>query len=178
MDLKYISPNKILMIYGIIGTLISIIVGTISTFIDCQTIGEVNLNICKIKDGNKSYFENFYFYWKTLISDTELLIFELIFFFVGIITNFFYMFYYILIIKNLTHIHSIFSNLTYTFLLQLVGYFYENLNKPQNQSQYNNDEDNKDIKKDPDYSFLNLIFLGFITQIIVFFWIISLFRNY
>ena len=168
MDLKYISPNKILMIYGIIGILISIIVGTISTFIDCQTIGEVNLKICKINDGNKSYFENFYLYFKTLNSDTELLLFELIFF-VGIITNFFYMFYYILIIKKLTPIHSIFSNLTYSFLLQLVGYFYENLNKPQNQNQYNNDEDNKDTKGKTDYSFLNLIFLGFITQIIVFF---------
>ena len=169
MDLKYISPNKILMIYGIIGILISIIVGTISTFIDCQTIGEVNLNICKIYGDNKSYFENFNFYFQTLNDDIELLLFELIFFFVGIITNFFYMFYYILIIKNLTPIHSIFSNLTYSFLLQLMGYFYENLNKPQNQNQYNNDEDNKDTKEKTDYSFLNLIFLGFITQIIVFF---------
>ena len=79
------------------------------------------------------------------------------------------MFYYILIIKNLTPIHSIFSNLTYSFLLQLMGYFYENLNKLLYQNQYNNDEDKKDTKEYPDYSFLNLIFLGFITQIIVFF---------
>ena len=36
MDLKYISPNKLLIIYGIIGTIICGIAGTISTFVPCE----------------------------------------------------------------------------------------------------------------------------------------------
>ena len=36
MDLKYISPNKLLIIYGLMGTIICGIAGTISTFVPCE----------------------------------------------------------------------------------------------------------------------------------------------
>ena len=36
MQYKYISPIKLLMLYGIIGTIISAIIGVISSFIECN----------------------------------------------------------------------------------------------------------------------------------------------
>ena len=62
MQYKYISPIKLLIIYGIIGTIITIIIGIISSFIECnKTYSYLVLKIWKIKDKtNESYFfENF-----------------------------------------------------------------------------------------------------------------------
>ena len=121
MDLKYISPYKILIIYGILGTIISTIIGILSTFIKCKK-SSINMNICQIKDEkNKEYyfFENIYLYYKTQTNfkDIFLEIMTLIF---GIITNFFYMFYYILVIKYFSPMHIIFFNLTYRFGFHVV----------------------------------------------------------
>ena len=72
MDLKYISPNKILIIYGFIGLIISIIIGTISTFAKCTKIGDIDFNICTISNDNKTYYlENFYLYWKKQINSNN-----------------------------------------------------------------------------------------------------------
>ena len=80
------------------------------------------MNICQIKDEkNKEYyfFENIYLYYKTQTNfkDIFLEIMTLIF---GIITNFFYMFYYILVIKYFSPMHIIFFNLTYRFGFHVV----------------------------------------------------------
>ena len=81
------------------------------------------MKICKIKDNNgKTYLENFKI-WKDEI-DTSKIILLLI----GIITNFFYRLFSIIIIKNLTAIHIIFSNLLYSTLLSWIGTFIQNNN--------------------------------------------------
>ena len=122
MEYKYISPIKLLIIYGIIGVLITTIIGTISTFIECNNINSF-LEICKIRDINKVdkvvYLENFEI-WSIDIYNNNF-IFELFFLLIGIIMNFLYRLFYILIIKNLNAIHIIFSNLIYTSLLIWIG---------------------------------------------------------
>ena len=61
MDLKYISPNKLLMYYGTIGTLISLIICIISTFNKCIIKNETSFTnyICRIVSNEDQYIENF-----------------------------------------------------------------------------------------------------------------------
>jgi len=117
MQYKYLSPIKLLIIYGIIGTIITTIIGIISTFIECNSF--FDLKICKIKDdinNDTTYLENFKIWWKNEIEKGKILLLL-----IGIIIDFFYKLFYFLIIKNLTAIHIIFSKLFYTTLLTLVG---------------------------------------------------------
>jgi len=118
MQYKYISPIKLLIVYGIIGAIITTIIGLISTFIECNKINSyLDIKICKIEDKkDKTYFLENFKVWKDEIKIGK--IFLLLF---GIIMNFFYRLFYILIIKNLTAIHIIFSNLFYTYLLVIIG---------------------------------------------------------
>ena len=66
MDSKYVSHYKILIIYGIVGTVISIIIGAVSSFIPCSN-SSIEMKICNILNENNQsyYFESFYLYWKT-----------------------------------------------------------------------------------------------------------------
>ena len=129
MEYKYISPIKLLIIYGIIGAIIAITISLISTFIECNKISFQVLKICKIKDkddytdntDNTYFLENFKIWWKDQINFSG--IFLLL---IGIIMNFFYRLFYILIIKNLTTIHIIFSFIFYTTLLAWTGTLIKN----------------------------------------------------
>ena len=115
MEYKYFSPVKILTIYGIIGTIITIIITILSTFIECNS--SLEMKICTIKDNvNKAYFFENFKIWKAEINTGNI-----IFLLTGTMMNFFYRLFYILIIKNLTAIHIIFSNLFYTTLLEWIG---------------------------------------------------------
>ena len=122
MDIKYISPYKILFIYGIVGTIISTLIGIISTFINCNKSSE-EMNICKISkivnNENQTYFENIDLYYKTQENIKDIIL-EIVTFIVGIITNFFYIFYYILVIKYFTPMHIIFFNLISRFGFYIV----------------------------------------------------------
>ena len=131
MDLKYISPNKILIIYGFIGLIISIIIGTISTFANCTKIGDIDFNICTISNNetqndNKTYYlENFYLYWEKQTNTknaTRETIYEISTFSVGILFNFFYYYFYILVIKYLTPTHIFFLNAINSFCLKIFAY--------------------------------------------------------
>jgi len=123
MQYKYVSPFKLLTIYGITGTIITTIIGTLSTFIECNKVGSsIDMKICKIKDINyniagKTYLENFKI-WKDEIDNNEIFLLS-----IGIISNFFYRIFYFIIIKNLTAIHTIFSNLFYSTILAWIGSF-------------------------------------------------------
>ena len=158
MDLKYFSPYKILIFYGFLGSLISAIIGTVSTFIKCSD-NFINMNICKIKDSNKkTYLENFSLYFDNFegLKDIKNISIELFIIFFGIITNYFYVFFYILIIKYLTPMHIIFLNLIYTVFLSFVGSIYNGL------WDINDNDTNK--------SKINvLFFLDILIRIIVFF---------
>ena len=129
MQYKYLSPIKLLIIYDIIGAIITIIIGIFPTFIECNEIFSSSfLEICRIKDNtNKAYFENFKIWWNDEFNTNG--IFLLL---IGIIMNFFYRLFYILIIKTLTAIHIIFSNLFYTNLLGSIGYIQILINSEDN----------------------------------------------
>ena len=127
MDLTYISHNKILRYYGIIGAIICFITSFIATFIKCNdNFKEIELMdyICKIpykgKDRNENisdekYLENFIFYFKTFLGKVNKryapieILYEIIIIFCGMITFFFEKYFSILIIKYLTPVHLIFS---------------------------------------------------------------------
>ena len=97
MQYKYISPIKLLMLYGIIGAIISAIIGVISSFIECNY--SLGLKICKIKDNtDKFYFENYKIWWEDKTKILGALSLLLLLF--GIIMNFLYRLFYFYIIKN------------------------------------------------------------------------------
>lgn len=131
MDLKYISPFKLIMIYGIIGFLFSTIISTVSTFISCDS----NLNfLCNIKKENDEiYFENFIIYHEKFNKDNISTMFKEIGFEVivnlfGILTYFLYLMFYVLIIKYLTPIHILFTNTIYYLILETAFLFIYGLN--------------------------------------------------
>jgi len=56
MQYKYISPIKLLIVYGIVGAIITTIIGLISTFIKCNKINSyLDMRICEIEDDNKAF---------------------------------------------------------------------------------------------------------------------------
>ena len=151
MDLKFISPYKLLIIYGLLGTLISAIVGTISTFFKCP---KNEINICNISnDKNETFVENFYLYWKSQTNFKNIFI-EIIIILFGMISNFFFEFLYILTIKYLTPMHIIFVNLIYSTLLFFFGNLYHKIKNKQQSK-----------RKQEDL----LSYIGLIIKIIVFF---------
>jgi hypothetical protein len=117
MQYKYISPIKLLIIYGIIGVIITTIIGAISSLFECST--SLKLEICKIKDmADKTYLENF----KIWINDFKIDFGTICLFLIGITTYFLNRLFYIFIIRNLTIIHIIFSNFVYSYFLLLIGF--------------------------------------------------------
>ena len=64
MDLKYISPNKLLMYYGAIGTLICLIICIITTFNECSfSYKSFNYSICMVISNGKKYIDNYFIYF-------------------------------------------------------------------------------------------------------------------
>ena len=118
MDLKYISENKILMIYGLLGSILCFIVSIITTFVECEETTsnkkDIYDDICIIKSGNKKYFQNFYIYFQNFNSLEILKIIFLIIFF------FFNKYFSIIIIKFLTPAHFILSIPAYFIIQKIV----------------------------------------------------------
>ena len=105
MDLKYISENKLLMIYGILGTFLCCIVCTITTFVKCE---ETKNNksfydyICLVSDTDNKYFDSFSIYFSNFELKKLKSIFLPFFFFGNKYCS-------ILIIKFFTPVHLILS---------------------------------------------------------------------
>ena len=153
MDLKFISPYKLLLIYGLLGTFINAIIGTISTFFKCPK--NFQINICKISnDKNETFLENFSLYWKYQKNFKDILT-EIIIILFGIISNFFFELLYILTIKYLTPMHIIFVNLIYSTLLFFSGNLYHKI------------KNKEETKAKPGEIILS--YIGLIIQIIAFF---------
>jgi len=131
MEYKYISPIKLLIIYGILGVIITSIIGTISTFIKCNNINGL-LGVCKINNNNDNndndeyYLENIIIWLEDIGHNIIQEIFLMLF---GMIMNYFYRLFYFLIIKYLNAIHIIFSNLIYTSILIWIGYIFVSKNR-------------------------------------------------
>ena len=111
MDKKFISHTKILMAYGLIGTLIYSIICTITTFAECKDDNDTREfldYICKVTDNNKLHLENFCTFFKSLTESNERSR-EILVIILGIFSFFFNKYFTILIIKYLSPVHVIFS---------------------------------------------------------------------
>ena len=126
MDIKYVSTTKLLMSYGIIGTIFYTIICTITTFTECSK-GYKNINdyFCKLEvkdnyneDNNKKYFANFSLYFTNVLFEHYYL--EPIILFFGILGFSFYKFYSLMIIKKLTPIHLVFSLPLYYIMRKII----------------------------------------------------------
>ena len=117
MDLKYVSIDKLLIYYGLFGTIICSIFCLLTTYIDCKT------DVCLIKDeeSSKYYYENFNIYFDKLkkLPDSDYFI-EIIFIFTSSIIYFCLVLYNLLIIQYLTPIHCICSGAIYYILIELI----------------------------------------------------------
>jgi hypothetical protein len=112
MDIKYISHYKILTAFGSIGSFIYLLICIISTFIKCKE-GEFCKYLGKVEYKNSYYFDSIKIYWKDLKFE------EIFVVFVGFLAFFFKKLYTILVIKNLTPVHVIFS-VPFRYLIQKV----------------------------------------------------------
>ena len=127
MNDYFISSSEILILYGLIGTIISLIVCLISTFVECRTDFFKNY-ICAVPfingedyiyNSDIKYFDNFILYFKTLKGEINKkfyseklefeILFEIIVIIVGTILFLFYKYYFIQVINNLSPGHAIFS---------------------------------------------------------------------
>ena len=110
MDIKYISITKLLMSYGLIGTIFYTIICIITTFKECPE-GYKNIYdyFCEIVDysNNHKYFASFRLYFTTILFEFPLT--EIITLFFGILGFSFYKYFSLMIIKNLSPIHLVFS---------------------------------------------------------------------
>lgn len=141
MDLKYISPSKLLIYLGLIGTIICTLICIVSTFVECyDNIKHIEITdyICRIPyneqnikkaqtTSNKKYLDSFIIYFKELTgknnddnySSIEIL-YEIIIILSGMVTFFFQKYFSILVIKYLTPVHLIFSFPIFNFFQKLV----------------------------------------------------------
>jgi len=115
MDLKYISEKKLLMLYGLMGSIISFIICIITTIFEC--VGEkkdIYDYYCRVKYDNKTYFDSFIafvqpFSWIKILRS-----------FLGSIFFCFNRYFSMLIIKNFTPVHLIFTFPEYYFFQKII----------------------------------------------------------
>jgi hypothetical protein len=115
MDKKYVSHNKLFMVYGFLGIIIYLIISIVGTLNNCNLIKPVSKYICKvtdIKDENITYLDNFSIYinnFRKNYNFFEKYIWEIGVIFLGIVSLFLKEYFSILIIKCLTPVHVIIS---------------------------------------------------------------------
>ena len=142
MDLKYISANKLLILYGFFGTIIYTIICLIASSVECTSSSIFNNKeadenfVCKvpykstINFGNSQfnltdkdnifYLDNFGIYFKTFQYSDYIERFKeiAIILFAGI-TYFYSKYFCLMIIKHLSPIHYIFSNVIFFFIKKI-----------------------------------------------------------
>ena len=124
MDLKYITSTQLLIFYGMLGSIICLVICTITTFVKCKNIStSKNKNIfnyiCLVSDSNDRYFDNFKIYFKEFSGDLDIF-FEILTLVIGFVTFFFSAYFTIQVIKYLTPVYLIFSNPIYFFIQKLI----------------------------------------------------------
>ena len=132
IDLRYISAYKILIIYSSMGTVISVLISLISTFISCGVVENVktkkNLSdyFCSVQYDNNTYIENFKAYFLSSASENQK-IQEMLSVILGVLSFFGYKFFFLRIIEYLTPVHWIFAlpiyylfNKSYLCILNLI----------------------------------------------------------
>ena len=142
MDLKFISHAKLLILYGIIGFVLTSIACSIETSFKC--VGENKDFFCKIYVyyvnnntiiGNDSYVENIHIFFKDFsgLKIKEKII-EIFLFLFGKIFYYCSLYFEIIVIKYLTPMHFMFSSLIYLLIFEFI-YLIQN-----NTSEYDKDE--------------------------------------
>ena len=118
-DLKYVSTGKLLIIYGIVGTISCLIICIITTLVDC---GKNKLELCYMEKNGKSYYDSFTIFFDEYFKDS-FKFFDIILFLLQIIFNFFTSLFYILTIKYLTPFYAVCLPSIHYFLLQIILVF-------------------------------------------------------
>ena len=136
MDIKYIPPYKILTFFGFLGFLIYLILCVIFTFIECGKKDYcIYLGIFDSNDSNdfKYYYDSFSIYFSDFKKNIILELFTILF---GGLTFFIKKTYTLLVIKNLSPVHVIFS-VPFRYLLQkVVSISYSLIKKKYSKNRY------------------------------------------
>ena len=106
MDSRYINPSKILIFFGLIGTMFYLIVSIVSTIFNCHE--KIGKYICDVQDNEKYYLENFILYFTKFKGNIKEILIEVFINFFGVIFYFLNKYFSLLIIKYLSPIHIIF----------------------------------------------------------------------
>ena len=117
VDLKFISLNLILFIYGLFGFLFCFILCCIFTFINCEN--EISSYLFKVKDNNKYYIDNFRVYLNLLTTESDVYK-EIISLLLGGIFYVYYKYFTFKIIETLTPYHKTFSYPIYYFFQKFI----------------------------------------------------------
>ena len=134
MDLKYISANRLLKLYGLFGFIFYTFICSITTFIKCKKESETDIYdyICGISYDGYKYFESFTSYFLTS-SEVKEIFLEILAIILGMISFYFYNYYCMMIIKYLTPVHYIFLSPIYFFFFKvfliIYNIFYLIINK-------------------------------------------------
>ena len=112
MELKYISSQKLLIYYGVIGIIIYAFACLLLSYIKCNELFEDN--ICEIVDNKDNYYiENIFIYFHDLSnSNRGTIIQEIIIILFGIAFYVLYIYFEVLIIYYLTPVHYFFYDST------------------------------------------------------------------
>ena len=176
MDFKYISPKRLLMIYGLIGASTCSIVSIITTLIKCKEISisddeknkDIAYYICRIRKNETNtnisirYFENILVYFSDFKGEVLEVLKELLIVICGMITNFLSKYNFLLVIRYLTPVYIIFSCPIF-FFLQKIILIINNL--IQEYSFFNKNENDNVTKFSLDISGDILSFLGFLVYL-------------
>ena len=123
MDLKFISLTKLLILYGSIGfvfTLIACIIETNSKCVGSERDFFCQIRVYQNETTYDSYIENIkvFFYVFSILNKKDFII-EIFLFFLGMIFYYCSLYFDMLVINYLTPMHSIFSSLIYLFVNEL-----------------------------------------------------------
>jgi hypothetical protein len=133
MDLQYISPNRLLMIFGLLGTIICSITCIITTIFSCKEYKifggskDISDDICRVNNTHlinstenvNTHFDNFLFYYSTIKNESDFFK-EFIIVVAGMITYFYSQYNCLMVIKYLTPVYIIFSIPIYYFLQKIL----------------------------------------------------------
>ena len=113
IDLKYISLYKILIIYGVFGSVFCLVISLIATFFSCgEKIGEYRNEFfeyfCTVEYDNHYYLESFKTFFLSGISNAQIGA-EIVKVLFGIVAFIGYRLYFLRTIEHLTPIHLIFA---------------------------------------------------------------------
>ena len=131
IDFKYIYSTKLLIINEIIGIFISIIIILIFSFNKCASVDDIDFHLCNVVDivdnnnRDETYLEHFFIYFKILNNSINIgryyeIIIEVFTSLFGTLTYTLCIYFYILIIRYLGPVHTIFHNLIYAFSVRII----------------------------------------------------------